>query len=218
MKNRNLPKYDKTEPIGKQKPAARRERQDGIANRKRILAAARKLFRSQGVDRTSMNQIAQKASVGSGTLYRNFANKASLCGTLMIDDFRAYQSRITELTDGRKASLPALARLDLFIEESIRLVIEHIPLMTVIQTYEGKPPKPFKTTVYGWIHGQVSTLLAAAVANGEARDMDIDLTASVILATFSPLLLSLGLQNGDFDQERIIQGVHRLIFDGLRPR
>lgn len=218
MKYRSLQKHKKVETADKQRPPARRERQDGIANRKRILAAARQLFKSQGVDSTSMNQIAQKAKVGPGTLYRNFANKASLCETLMIDDFRAYQSRITELTDGRKASLPALARLEHLIEESIHLVIEHIPLMLVFQPYEGRPPRPFQTSVYGWMHGQVSTLLAAAVSNGEARDMDIDLTAGVVLLSLSPALLSFWLQNEGFSQERIILGIRQLIFDGLRLR
>jgi len=46
-------------------------RSDARRNRDRILAAARAAFAEDGA--TSMNQSAQRAGVGSGTLYRNYA-------------------------------------------------------------------------------------------------------------------------------------------------
>src|SRR4051812_35042759 len=75
----------------------RSERRDSIQNRQRLLATARRLFAEQGADETSMNQIAQAAGVGPGTLYRHFAHKGVLCAALLSEDFAAFQERVTAL-------------------------------------------------------------------------------------------------------------------------
>lgn len=51
-------------------------RADARENRSRILAAAREAFAEDGT--TSMNQVAQRAGVGAGTLYRNFPTRETL--------------------------------------------------------------------------------------------------------------------------------------------
>src|SRR6476661_1590541 len=51
-------------------------RSDARENRARILEAAREAFAEDGA--TSMNQVAQRAGVGAGTLYRNFPTLEAL--------------------------------------------------------------------------------------------------------------------------------------------
>src|ERR1044071_9352179 len=51
-------------------------RSDARENRARILQVAREAF-AEGGD-TSMNQIAQRAGVGPGTLYRNYPSREAL--------------------------------------------------------------------------------------------------------------------------------------------
>ena len=51
-------------------------RSDARDNRARILATAREAFAEDGS--TSMNQVAQRANVGAGTLYRNFPTREAL--------------------------------------------------------------------------------------------------------------------------------------------
>lgn len=52
-------------------------RADARRNRERVLAAARKLFETQGVA-VEMAEIARKAGVGVGTIYRHFPTKEAL--------------------------------------------------------------------------------------------------------------------------------------------
>ena len=72
-------------------------RSDALINRARILAIARDAFTEDGA--TSMNQIAQRAGVGAGTLYRNFPTREALVLAVYQDDVE----RITEpvATSGR---------------------------------------------------------------------------------------------------------------------
>jgi AcrR family transcriptional regulator len=70
-------------------------RADARENRARILEIARVAFAEGG--EVSMNQIAQRAGVGPGTLYRNFATREALALAI-------YQADIDELV----ASVPTL--------------------------------------------------------------------------------------------------------------
>lgn len=64
-------------------------RSDARENRARILAAAREALTADGS--TSMNQIAQRAGVGAGTLYRNFPTREALV-------LAVYQDEVTRIT------------------------------------------------------------------------------------------------------------------------
>src|SRR5262245_46047782 len=59
-------------------------RSDARENRARIMAVAREAFAAG--DDTSMNQIAQRAGVGPGTLYRNFPTREALVLAIYQDE------------------------------------------------------------------------------------------------------------------------------------
>ncbi len=67
-------------------PAApRRLRVDAADNRARLLAAARAVFTERGA-RASLNEVAKRAGVGPGTLYRHFPTLQALLVALISGD------------------------------------------------------------------------------------------------------------------------------------
>jgi AcrR family transcriptional regulator len=76
-------------------PTDRALRADAERNRRRLLDAAQELFRERGLD-VGVAEIAQRAGVGRGTLFRNFPTKQDLIAAIVID-------RMAEATEyGRK--------------------------------------------------------------------------------------------------------------------
>jgi len=63
------------------------QRADAVRNRERIVDAARELFAECG-QATQMDDVARRAQVGVGTVYRHFPTKAALQGELMAAKFR----------------------------------------------------------------------------------------------------------------------------------
>ena len=59
-------------------------RADAERNRQRLLAAAKDLFATRGLDVT-LDEVARHAGVGTGTAYRRFPNKDALVDALMVD-------------------------------------------------------------------------------------------------------------------------------------
>jgi AcrR family transcriptional regulator len=73
-------------------PADRAQRADARRNRERILGAAREVFAVSGED-AQMDDVAQAAGVGVGTVYRHFPTKDALIGELLRLKFVALAER-----------------------------------------------------------------------------------------------------------------------------
>lgn len=91
-------------------------RKDAARNRERLLAAARELFASQGLDVT-LNGIAHHAGVGVGTAYRRFANKEEIIDALFEEGLQD----IAEVANQALANPDAWAGLVMFLERSLHL-------------------------------------------------------------------------------------------------
>ncbi|HTX31766.1 MAG TPA: helix-turn-helix domain-containing protein [Solirubrobacteraceae bacterium] len=64
---------------------ARPKRADARRNYEKVLAAAREAFAEGGED-TSLEEIARRAGVGIGTLYRHFPSRQALLEALYVDE------------------------------------------------------------------------------------------------------------------------------------
>jgi AcrR family transcriptional regulator len=70
-------------------------RADAVKNRQRILAAAEEVFAAGGVA-APIDEVAERAGVGIGTLYRHFPNKEALFEAIVV-------TRLEELADAASA-------------------------------------------------------------------------------------------------------------------
>ena len=70
-------------PDGGSTPTERHLRADAQRNRERVLQAADEMLAARGVD-ASIDEIAARAGVGVGTLYRNFPTKEALLQALLV--------------------------------------------------------------------------------------------------------------------------------------
>lgn len=80
-------------------------RKDAERNRRRVLEAARELFAEHGLD-TTLDDVARRAGVGIGTVYRRFPGKEDLVEALFaeeVDRLVARAERALEESDPWKA-------------------------------------------------------------------------------------------------------------------
>jgi AcrR family transcriptional regulator len=68
--------------------ALRPKRADALRNYEKLIAAARDAFAQDGVS-TSLEEIARRAGVGIGTLYRHFPNRQALLEAVYVDEVEA---------------------------------------------------------------------------------------------------------------------------------
>jgi AcrR family transcriptional regulator len=85
-------------------------RADARRNREKVLAAARAVFADQGVD-AQMDDVARRADVGVGTVYRHFPTKDALLTALTDELFEviaAHAREMLELDDPWEAFLDTM--------------------------------------------------------------------------------------------------------------
>jgi AcrR family transcriptional regulator len=78
--------------------ARRPQRADARRNYEKLIAAARDTFATEGVS-TSLEEIARKAGVGIGTLYRHFPTREDLLESVYADDVETVRRSAEEVAD-----------------------------------------------------------------------------------------------------------------------
>jgi AcrR family transcriptional regulator len=175
-------------------------RADAERNRERILSAARAAFADPGTD-VSMAEIARRAEVGQGTLYRNFAGRRELLEALYVDEVDAL-CEAAETLDGETPGAIFTAWLRRFFD----YFTSKRPVAAELLEHAGAD-----SPVFGAGRPRVmaagAPLLAAAQISGEIRD---DLTLDQILSLVGAVAK---VEGGPTFVEPIL----RSAFDGLAP-
>ncbi len=202
--------------LGLEPTPMRQERADAQENRARILAAAETLFREQGVANVNMVDIARKAEVGQGTLYRRFASKGELCLALLDTQMRDFQDQTLHQLRVMALDMTSFVQqLGWFIEAWIGFQAHHsLLLCAVSQDYQvdDHPQSP----PFRWQRMTVHALLHRAANAGElATDVDVAFTADAILTLLQPDTLRFQQEIGGYTSAQMSAGLQRLI-DGLR--
>ena len=76
----------------------RPKRADARRNYEKVLAAAREAF-AEGGESTALEEIARRAGVGIGTLYRHFPTRQALLEALYVDEVDELSRTAAELSD-----------------------------------------------------------------------------------------------------------------------
>ena len=113
-------------------PPARKPRADAARNRERILAVAKEAFTRDGAD-ASLDDIARRAGIGSGTLYRHFPNRDALIEAV-------YRSEVEKLAAAERrfaATMPPLEALRAWMMLFIDHVSEKRLIIPAMETVAG---------------------------------------------------------------------------------
>ena len=116
-------------------------RADAKRNRDRIVEVAREVFREQGYD-ASLDEVARRAGVGPGTLYRHFPKRENLLDAVM----QSWVDKVTETTD--KALAHEGSDRDVLVhwfEEYVRLISQHKGGPAKLTSAMGDPESPIRT-------------------------------------------------------------------------
>lgn len=72
----------------------RTERADAARNRELLLATARAMVAELGVEKVTMDGLAEHAGLGKGTVFRRFGSRAGIFHALLDEDEHAFQAQV----------------------------------------------------------------------------------------------------------------------------
>jgi AcrR family transcriptional regulator len=103
-----------------------KQRRDAQRNRERLVAAGREVFAEQGAEAT-LEEVARRAEVGIGTLYRHFPTREALVEVI----YQEHIGQVLAAADEAAASDDAWVGLVAFIERVLELQARNLPLRDV---------------------------------------------------------------------------------------
>jgi len=168
--------------------ANRAERSDAVANHQRILEAAREVFARRGLA-AEIRDIAERAGVGIGTLYRHFESREGLLAALIHqagDDLLRRTQAVAE-TEGPRAALRAMIHAAAEVCERFGALTEVLLTSEIDKFHPGG-------------HAEFRELLANLLRRGVREevfhsDLDVPVAVAALESVFtSGALLELAAQ------------------------
>jgi AcrR family transcriptional regulator len=180
-------------------------RRDAARNRERILAAAAELFTERGLQVT-LDEVAHRAGVGVGTVYRRFPDKEALTDAL-------FEERLTALVDLAQQALAdpdEWAGLVWFLEQAGALLSADLGLRQILMfaTYGQDRVGEARSRLLPVVTQLVTRAQAAGVLRADLRPTDVPLIEMMLAAV------------ADYARParpEIWRRYLALIVDGLRP-
>ena len=149
-------------------PTGRKPRADAKRNRQRLLEAARAQFDQQGTA-VSLEEIARKAGVGIGTLYRHFPTR----DVLIADVYRNEAAKLVDSARELAAAKPPLDALRAWLLLFVDYLATKLILAEAFKSMVGDTSR--LTAASGDLLTQAVTLLVdRAVENGDIGRESLD--------------------------------------------
>lgn len=180
----------------------RPKRADAQRNYDKLIAAAREAFSEDG-EAAKLDDIAKRAGVGPGTLYRNFPTRQHLVEAVYVGEVEAIAHAATTLSD-----LEPWDALRQWTRQFVDYVTTKRAIGAELMTYLDKD-SPVLQSCRGAAFGAGDALLQRAQAAGDVRP-------DVTFADIAPLLGGIAAMYNT-DSATIDRSLD-LVLDGLRYR
>lgn len=143
--------------------AARKPRADAVRNRLRLLATAKAVFAAKGSE-ASLDEIAQIAGVGAGTLYRHFPTRDALVTAV----FRNETEQLVAAAEHLMQTRPPLEAFRAWLLMFFDFVATKHSMMELLNSILGGTDE-LKTETMSRIDGAVAKLVNGAIGSGDVR-------------------------------------------------
>ena len=181
-------------------------RADARRNRERVLAAARAAFADEGVA-VPLDEIARRAGVGAGTVYRHFPTKEALFEAVMVERMQqlADEARTRAQDDDPTEALLGFVR---------HLVEEAAPKRDLIDAlaHAGVDLHRSLRQIADEMRGHIAGMLTRAQRAGGIRR---DITISELMALLSGVITSAQADHHGGPSPRVDR-IAEVVCDGLR--
>jgi AcrR family transcriptional regulator len=189
----------------------------GKGKRELIIEAAIQVFSQKGYHNTRMEEIAQAAGIGKGTIYEYFDSKLHLFQSMMEDSLQVYFRR---MENQRIDQMPMSRRLRLLCEAHIRFCLENRELTKVLFGEAETPDKELMEWAMAMRKDKLErmqSLLVEGIERGELRsDLDLHMLSFSILHTLAAFWFPLVMEDWQMDPELLSVQYADFIMNGLK--
>jgi len=188
-------------------PAVGRLERRKARTRAAIITAASKLFHERGYEDTSIQQIAELADTGVGTLYGYFDSKDDILRevlqTARDEALERYSSEISETSSYTEKACLAIQTLATYLRSQRTILLSAVQVAT-------RTIGPVEDAQAEWLHAAFKQMIAEGIAAGEFRDLPLDSTVRMLVGTTMMAMLGIGTWKGLEDDPQTVADLEAL--------
>jgi AcrR family transcriptional regulator len=160
-------------------------KRDPRGTRDRLVRAALELFTTQGYHASTTPEIAAKAGVAEGTIYRHFASKEQLLNEIYRAGVRVFVTIVRE----QPAALPCAERLQRIAAGWRDVAVRNPPLVRLVFVSRIRTLLDARSRdAAKELRGEIEQLIASGKAAGQVRLGGVDVWADVWLQVIALML------------------------------
>ncbi|GIW13579.1 MAG: TetR family transcriptional regulator [Tepidiforma sp.] len=171
-----------------------------------ILQAASTLFHQQGFEETSIQQIAEAADTGVGTLYGYFTSKEELLREVLRaardESVERYRSAVAGNTPAIERVCAALQSIAEYLDDNRRLLVSVFRLAARNQSFDDEYAE--------WLQRRFTELIESGIASGELRPVPADAAARMLITTVMTATLGIGAWAGRTGDPALLPEIQQL--------
>jgi AcrR family transcriptional regulator len=168
------------------------KRADAVSNRARLLAVAQAVFAETGLD-LEVNDIASRAQLGVGTLYRHFGSREDLLRAIVIQTLEDAQTQIHQAiqpyADDPRAALQTLVSAGLRVQQQYRPLFATMRDRRLTKLFDSTQREAMLTLVLEPARCVIERGIQAGIFR---EDLDHDLAAATIIGALTGVFDLLG--------------------------
>lgn len=190
---------------------SKRQLEERKMRQERILDGALEVFKSEGLDGATMDEIASRSGFGKATLYYYFDSKEEVFTAILENGWKNLWSSLETVIAGQYGPRQTFINVLLKIAENVRKrpgLFEFLFNAPKVIHFEEQPWRPFQNRMYGSLKG----LLEDGVNAGEFPTIDPQLLFKALGGLFMGLVL-MGDRNKIVSQKDVEKLLNQLIAD-----
>jgi len=189
-----------------------------IKTRDRLIDVARQLFAKNGLEKTTMNDIASASDKGRRTIYTYFKNKREIYNAVIERESELLVGAMREIAH---SNMPSVEKLERFLEKRFEIIRDSTSgpgkLKSLIQ-FDSKRVDRVRHLAQVKINEMVSSMLAQGVNEGCFDPAQVDRLQNVLSVTIQGVdsLYIHGMNDHpDFDSEKFHRDIIQFIISAI---
>lgn len=153
-----------------------RKERERLARREEILNAARQVFSQKGFEKAKLDEIADVAELGKGTIYNYFTNKEELFVNVIMRGIQRLQSFIEEAIERQPTPK---AKIDSYIDAFFNFFEQHRQIFSILVLERNNLARSLNDDMFAQFcelesdfQGYLAKLFEAGIKSKQFKKMD----------------------------------------------
>ena len=196
-----------------------RKQRERLARREEILDAARTIFSSKGFEKAKLDEIAELAELGKGTIYNYFSSKGELFASVVMRGIKGFQ---THVSDAVSLKTSPQEKIEAYIEAAFSFFSTHRQLFSIFElerynlarslndeTFDAFCEKEVGLTQY------LEQLFYEGVRSGDFKPFDAQKMARTTFGAIHIAMTQAARENVHFNIRQETDFIRDFVFEGV---